>query len=111
MDPTSRLEDVERRIRSHDDIPSETKAELLRLLTLLKSEITTLEPTHAEHAESVLGLAERSMHEAIRQPQDPQRTASALQELAASVEELEVSHPQLVSVVNAISVLLSNIGI
>jgi len=51
------------------------------------------------------------MHEAIRQPQDPQLAASALQELAASVAELEVSHPQLVNVVNAISVLLANIGI
>jgi hypothetical protein len=51
------------------------------------------------------------MHEAIRQPKDPQLAASALQELAASVAELEVSHPQLVNVVNAISVLLSNIGI
>jgi Domain of unknown function (DUF4404) len=111
MDPISRLKDVERRIRSHNDIPSETKAELLRLLTTLKSEIATLEPTHVEHVESVIGLTERSMHEAIRQPKDPQLAASALQELAASVAELEVSHPQLVNVVNAISVLLSNIGI
>jgi hypothetical protein len=111
MDPISRLNDVERRVRSHDDIPSDTKAELLRLLTTLKSEIATLEHTHAEHAESVVGLAERSMQEAIRQPKDPQLAASALQELADSVAELEVSHPRLVNVVNTISVLLSNIGI
>jgi hypothetical protein len=111
MDPISRLNDVERRVHSHDDIPSETKAELLRLLTTLKAEIATLERTHAAHAESVVGLAERSMQEAIRQPRDPQLAASALQELADSVAELEVSHPRLVNVVNTISVLLSNIGI
>jgi uncharacterized protein DUF4404 len=111
MDPILRLNDVEHRIRSHDDIRMDTKAELLRLLTTLKSEIATLEHTHAEHAESVVGLAERSMQEAIRQPKDPQLAASALQELAESVAALEVSHPQLVNVVNAISVLLSNIGI
>jgi hypothetical protein len=93
------------------ELPHDKKVKLLRLLTMLKSEIATLEHTHAEHAESVLGLAERSMHEAIRKPKDPQLAASALQELAASVAELEVSHPQLVNVVNAISVLLSNIGI
>ena len=93
------------------ELPYDKKEELLRLLASLKSEIATLEHTHAEHAESVIGLAERSMHEAIRQPKDPQLAASALQELAASVAELEVSHPQLVNVVNAISVLLSNIGI
>ena len=105
------LNDIETNIRASDAIQADKKAELLRLLTTLKSEIATLEHTHAEHAESVLGLTERSMHEAIRQSKDLQLAASALQELAASVAELEVSHPQLVSVVNAISVLLSNIGI
>jgi Domain of unknown function (DUF4404) len=105
------LAQLETNIRASDAIQADKKAELLRLLITLKSEIATLEHTHAEHVEGVLGLAERSMHEALRQPKDPQLAASALQELAASVAELEVSHPQLVNVVNAISVLLSNIGI
>ena len=105
------LAKLEMNIRESDVIQVDRKAQLLRLLTTLKSEIATLEHTHAEQAESVRGWAERSMHEAIRQPHDPQLAASALQELAASVAELEVSHPQLVNVVNAISVLLSNIGI
>ena len=105
------LAQLETNIRASDAIQADKKAELLRLLITLKSEISTLEHTHAEHVESVLGLAERSMHEALRQPKDPQLAASALQELVASVAELEVSHPQLVNVVNAISVLLSNIGI
>src|SRR4029077_19237996 len=78
----SALNDVETNIRASDAIQADKKAELLRLLTTLKSEITTLEHTHAAHAESVIGLTERSMHEAIRQPNDPQLTASALQELA-----------------------------
>ena len=105
------LAKLETNIRASESIQTDKKAELLRLLTTLKSEIATLEHTHAEQAESVRCWAERSMHEAIRQPHDPQLAASALQELAASVAELEVSHPQLVNVVNAISVLLANIGI
>ena len=105
------LAKLETNIRASDALQADQKAEFLRLLTTLKSEIATLEHTHADRAESVIGLAERSMHEAIQQPKDPQRAASALQELSASVAELEVSHPQLVSVVNALSVLLSNIGI
>src|SRR5262249_2370669 len=111
MNPFSSLNDIEKIIRASEALQADQKVELLRLLTTLKSEIATLEPTHADHAESVLGLTQRSMHEAIRQPKDPQLADSALQELAASVAELEVSHPQLVNVVNAISVLLSNIGI
>jgi hypothetical protein len=105
------LAKLETNIRASDAIQADKKVELLRLLATLKSEMTTLERTHADHAESVIGLAERSMHEAIRQPKDPQLAASAMQELSESVAELEVSHPQLVNVVNAISVLLSNIGI
>ncbi len=105
------LNTLEIKINNSLETSPETKAELLRLLTTLKSEIATLEHPHAEHVERVIGLAERSMHEAIRQSKDPQIAASALQELAASVAELEVSHPQLVNVVNAISMLLSNIGI
>ena len=111
MNPFSSLNDIEKIIRASEALQADQKVELLRLLTTLKSEIATLEHTHADHAESVIGLTQRSMHEAIRQPKDPQRADSALQELAASVAELEVSHPQLVNVVNAISVLLSNIGI
>ena len=105
------LAKLETNIRASEAIQADKKVELLRLLTTLKSEISILEHTHAEHAESVLGLAERSMHEAIRQPKDPQLAASAMQELSESVAELEASHPQLVNVVNAISVLLANIGI
>jgi hypothetical protein len=105
------LAKLETNIRASEAIQADKKTELLHLLATLKSEIATLEHTHAEHAESVVGLAERSMREAIRQPKDSQLAASALQELSESVAELEVSHPQLVNVVNAISVLLSNIGI
>jgi Domain of unknown function (DUF4404) len=105
------LTKLETNIQKSDAIQADMKAELLRLLTTLKSEIATLEHTHAEHAERVVGFTERSMQEAIRNPKNPQLAASALQGLSESVAELEVSHPQLVHVVNAVSVLLANIGI
>jgi hypothetical protein len=93
------------------DLPYDKKAELLRLLSTLQAEIAALEPTHAAHAASVVELTERSMHEVIRQTKNPELIASTTQGLSASVEELEVSHPQLVQVVNAISMLLANMGI
>jgi hypothetical protein len=111
MEPLKPLKDIENRIMEDADIPLETKAELLRLLSTLQSEIAALEHTHAEHAARVVGLTERTMQEAIRQTRDPQLIASATQGLSASVEELEVSHPQLVQAVNAISMLLANMGI
>ena len=105
------LAKLETNIRQSHAIRPGDKAELLQLLTRLQSEIAILAHTHAEHAESVAGFAERSMHEALQPAKNPQLAASTLQELSESVAELEVSHPQLVSVVNAISMLLSNIGI
>ncbi len=105
------LAKLEINIRLSDAIAADKKAELLRLLSTLQSEIAALESTHAEHAASVVGFAERSMHEAIRQTKNPQLIALATQGLSASVEELEASHPQLVQVVNAISMLLANMGI
>ena len=105
------LTQLETNIDQSDTIQTAQKAELLRLLTTLKAEIAALESTHAEHAESVVGFTARSTQEAIRQTRNPRLVAIATQGLAASVEELEVSHPHLVHIVNAISVLLSNIGI
>jgi predicted TIM-barrel enzyme len=105
------LAKLEMNIRTSDAIEADKKAELLRLLSTLQAEIAVLEPTHAEHAANVVELTERSMQEVIRQTKDPELIASATQGLSASVEELEVSHPQLVQVVNALSMLLSNMGI
>ena len=105
------LTKLEMNIRQSDTIEADKKEELLRLLSTLQAELATLEPTHAAHAASVVELTERSMHEVIRQTKDPEIIASATQGLSASVEELEVSHPQLVQVVNALSMFLSNMGI
>jgi len=109
--PDETLTHLETIIRQSDAIPAEKKAELAHLLTTLQAEIAALEHTHAEHAASVVEFTARSTLEAIRQTSDPQLVASATQGLSASVAELEASHPQLVQIVNAISMLLSSLGI
>jgi hypothetical protein len=105
------LAQLEATIRQSEAIQAEKKTELLQLLTTLQAEVTALAQTHAAHAESVVRLTERSTQEAIRQPSNPQRVTMATQGLSAAVAELEASHPQLVQIVNAISVLLSSLGI
>ena len=105
------LTQLETDIRQSDALNAEQKAELLGLLTTLKAEITALKHTHAEHAASVVEFTTQLTLEAVRQTRDPQLIDSATQGLSASVTELEASHPQLVQIVNAISMLLSSIGI
>jgi len=105
------LTELESNIRQSETLAVEKKAELLRLLATLKADIAALEQTHATHAVSVVEYTAQLTLEAIRQTRDPQLVASANQGLSTVVAELEAAHPQLVQTVNAISVLLSSIGI
>lgn len=87
------------------------KAELLRLLQTLQSEMTALAATHDAQAASITRFTDMSTQEVVRQPRDPQLLDLALQSLTSSVSDLETSHPQLVQLVNSLCVLLSNIGV
>jgi uncharacterized phage infection (PIP) family protein YhgE len=104
----TKLEDKVKHINS---IKEENKTQLLNLLSTLKSEIEELAQTEGEHAESIVGFTEISTHEATRQDKDQQRLKHSVDELASSVEGFEVSHPTLVGTVNALCVMLSNLGI
>jgi hypothetical protein len=105
------LGEIEAKIRDADTVSEERKRELLQLLGTLKSEVCKLEPTHAEQAESIAGFAQLSTHEAMRANQNPQSLHHSLQGLRSSAAGFENSHPKLVQVVNAISNILSNLGI
>lgn len=102
---------IEAKIQSSESISGEKKRELLQLLGTLKSEVATLSKTHGEQAESIAGFTEISTHEATRAEQNPELLELSLKGLSSSVEGFEKSHPQLVQIVNAISNMLSNLGI
>ena len=63
QDKISRLE---AKIREADSINDKKKAELLQLLSSLKSEIEELSKTNSEQAESITGFAKISAYEAMR---------------------------------------------
>jgi hypothetical protein len=102
---------LETKIRQAGALNAAQQAELLRLLQALHTEIHALAQTHAEQAESITGFTGVSTHEAVRQERNPQLVELALQGLVSSVEAFETSHPQLVRLVNAISMFLANLGI
>jgi hypothetical protein len=105
------LAQLETRIRHTSALNEAQKSELLQLLRALHAEIHALVPTHAEQAESITGFTQVSTHEAMRQHRNPQLVELALKGLMSSAETFETSHPQLVHIVNSISMLLANIGI
>jgi Mg2+ and Co2+ transporter CorA len=103
--------EIETKIRAAGALREDRKHELLQLLGQLKSEVANLAQTDNEQAKSIAGFAQVSAHEATRSEQNPELRDLSLQGLRSSVDGFEKSHPQLVQVVNAISNLLSNLGI
>ena len=105
------ITEIEARVKKAESLKDEKKRELLDLLSRLKTEVSELSKTHAEHTQSIAGFAELSVHEAIREERNPELLRLSLQGLATSVEGFEGSHAKLVGIVNSICITLSNIGI
>jgi hypothetical protein len=102
---------LESRIRKDMSLDEAKKADLLNLLSTLKTEASELSKTHSEETQSIAGFAAVSIHEAMRETKNPQLLKLSLEGLSASVEGFESSHPRLVGIVNSICLTLSNIGI
>jgi len=102
---------IEEKVKQLDSIKKENKTQLLTLLSSLKTEIEELSKTRREEAESILGFTTISTHETMRQDKNPHLVELSLEGLASSVKGFESSHPTLVGTVNAICVMLSNLGI
>ena len=102
---------IEGRIQNSAALGENPRAELIKLLGQLKTEITELSKTHQEQAESIASFADVSAHEATRQSRNDQALRHSIGGLQSSVREFETSHPRLAAVVNRIASLLANMGI
>ena len=102
---------IESKLQQSSAVSPENRQELLDLLAQLKTEIGTLAQSDARQAEAIAGHTELSTREAISPEKNPELLQRSLDELSASVEGFESSHPQLVEVVNRIATTLSNLGI
>jgi len=102
---------LESRINRDKSLDETKKADLLRLLSTLKTEVSELSKTHSEETQSIAGFTAVSIHEAMREAKNPQLLKLSLEGLSTSVEGFESSHPRLVGIVNAICLTLSNLGI
>ena len=103
--------EIEAKIGGAESVSAERKAELLKLLGTLKTEVAALSKTHGEQADSIANFARLSAHEATRVDQNPQLREISLQGLRSSGGGFEQTHPRLVQIINAISKTLSDLGI
>jgi hypothetical protein len=102
---------IEEKVQAAESIPEARKRELLQLLSTLKTEVSNLSKTHEEAAQSIAGFTQLSAHEATRREQNPELLDLSLKGLTSSVDGFEKSHPRLVQIVNAVSQMMSNLGI
>jgi hypothetical protein len=102
---------IETRIANSGALNDANRGELLKLLGKLKTEVSELSKTHQEHAESIASFAELSAREATRETRNPQLIQHSIGGLESSVDGFEISHPQLVAVVNRLAGMLANMGI
>jgi hypothetical protein len=102
---------IEGRIQNSTALGGDQRAELLKLLGELKTQIAALSKTHQEQAESIASFTEVSAREATRENKNPAVLEHSIGGLQSSVGEFETSHPHLAEVVNRIASLLANMGI
>lgn len=105
------IEQIESKLRTTPSLSEDARRDLLGMIATLREEISTLEQTHGEQAESIAGFAGTSAHEALRGTTDSHLLELSLDGLTSSVKELETSHPRLVDAVNSICRMLSDIGV
>jgi hypothetical protein len=106
-----RIAQIEATLNSAANIPDATRLELLDLLGRLKAEVAPLVATHGESAHQITGHADAAVQAAVRREEQPDAAAQAVEGLAASVRDFEVSHPRLVQIVDRLALTLSNMGI
>lgn len=95
----------------NNSISEDHKKELLELITHLKVEIEILKDDHHDDARSIAKFAETGIIEGTRESRDEELFNHALEGMRLSVRRFEVSHPNLIGVINAIGRTLNNIGI
>lgn len=102
---------IETQLKGNNSLDAEKKQELLSLVEELKKEASDLAETQYEDARSIASFTETSVHEATRGERNEELLSHSLTGMKLSVRRFEVSHPELVQLVNAISRALWEIGI
>jgi ABC-type transporter Mla subunit MlaD len=106
-----RIQQIESTLENVPHLPAETRDSLRRLLAELKAEIAPLLDADHDAAHQIANATGASLSAATQRESQPHTVQQAVQNLSASVEGFEASHPNLVHVVNRIAVTLGNMGI
>lgn len=102
---------IEDEIKGCESLDEKRREEILELIKNLKDEIDTLEKVSTEDVRSLVTYAETSVKEAMRRKTNPELLNHSLDGLSLAVRRFEVSHPNLVNIINNIGRTLGSLGI
>ena len=105
------VEKIEASLTGSEKISEEKRTELLKLVSELRSEISGLSETDQESALDIARKTHDSTRQATKKDPDNQQFDSSVKDLNSAVSTFEVTHPGLVSTVNAFCNGLADIGI
>lgn len=108
QDTLKKIESAIAKVQAGD---SRDKAELVALLGKLKAELAALPPSRLDEARSIGNFTEAAAHEVTRGEGSVQLKNLSISGISYAVKGLEASHPQLVSVVNELCMILARMGI
>ena len=106
-----RLGQLEARIQEAHDLNPPQKTELFQRLAERNAAVAEGSITHGAEPHDTTSGPGRSTPEGTRQGTRQHPVRMAMDELSASVEAVEASHPELVNTVNQIGTLRANMGI
>ena len=105
------LSQIEAHVRQTGSLTEDNKAELLKLLAALRTEIGNLAQTKSDEAHRIAAIARNSTEAATHDQTNPELVKQSLDQLASAVSGFEESHPRLVEVVNRMATMLAGSGI
>ena len=109
--PDRTIEHIREKI-AEANLPDDRKDKLFYLVYELKEELYKIAGEHHDDAVHIAKHAEElSLAATDENGVDPEKVDVSAAELRDAVGDFEVTHPQLVKVINGICMMLSNLGI
>lgn len=97
---------LETKINYNPHLSVAEKDELLSLVSAIDSNLQQLAKTHQQAGDKIHQIAENGAH-----AEGTHGLKEMGEEIRHSIEEFEVTHPQLVELVNRLCIMLANLGI
>lgn len=97
---------LEAKIKQNDRLTVDEKDELMILIASIDNTMQQLAKTHVQDAEKIQQLADDGAHTALTRGLKEMR-----EEMSESIQTFEVTHPELVDLVNRLCIMLANLGI